>query len=254
VAASAKGDRGSGDRSFEKRYFTEESTYRRFRDSDAAGALRYWYVGFFRLAEQLVPGLFARRSVLEIGCGYGPMLRLLESGGGFVVGLDLSAHALGVIRAARPMAPLIRASADRIPVRADSQDVVVGLELMEHLREPERLIMEVHDCLVPGGQFVATSPNPYSDFLPGYSAWADRTHVSVYPAWRWAELLSAAGFLNVRTWSIWTIPYLWRLSPRLSRTVVLPGIGPTTMIVADKPVAPQSSLPQVGDIESAPPQ
>jgi SAM-dependent methyltransferase len=237
VNSALNDDRGSGDKSFGERYFMEESSYRKFRDADEADRVRHWYAGLLRLVDRLVPGVLAQCSVLEVGCGYGPMLRLLEGDGRFVVGLDISAYALGVISAARPSAPLVRANAASLPIRADSQDAVVASEVLEHLREPELLIEGAYRCLVPGGWVVATSPNPRGDFLPGYSAWADRTHVSVFPPWRWAELFRAAGFSDVRTWTVWTVPYLWRLSPRLSRTVLLPRVGPTTLIVAKKPGA-----------------
>jgi SAM-dependent methyltransferase len=134
MSGALNDDRGSGDRSFGERYFLEESTYRKFRSSDETNGVRRWYVGLLRLVVRLVPGVLAQRSVLEVGCGYGPVLGLLEGDGRFVVGLDVSAYALGVIRAARPSAPLVRVNAASLPIRTESQDAVDALEVLEHLR------------------------------------------------------------------------------------------------------------------------
>jgi SAM-dependent methyltransferase len=141
VSSAPNDDRGSGDRSFEERYFTEESTYRKCHNADEVDRVQHWYVGLLRLVDRLVPGVLEQRSVLEICCGYGPMLRLLEGNGRCVVGLDISAYALRVIRAARRSAPLLRADPSSLPVRADSQDAVVASEVLEHLREPQLLIV-----------------------------------------------------------------------------------------------------------------
>jgi SAM-dependent methyltransferase len=66
-----------------------------------------------------------------------------------------------------------------------SFDVVVAGELLEHLRDPGRLVGDVRRVLRPGGTFVASVPNAYRlknrvRFLLGREPEDDPTHLQMF--------------------------------------------------------------------------
>lgn len=57
-------------------------------------------------------------------------------------------------------------SIDHIPLRQEIADVVVAIEVLEHVRHPEAFFASVFRVLRPGGRFILTTPNPMS-----YALW-----------------------------------------------------------------------------------
>ena len=97
----------------------------------------------------LAPGL----RVLDLATGVGPMAgQLLERDPGILLaGVDLSADQLAQARRHHPQVPLARADAGRLPFADGTFDRVHCSWLLEHLREPSRVLLEVQRVLKPGG-------------------------------------------------------------------------------------------------------
>jgi SAM-dependent methyltransferase len=51
----------------------------------------------------------------------------------------------------------------RSPLPSDSFDLVVSVEVIEHVEEDEKFVSEIHRVLRPGGRFIMTTPN--GDYL-----------------------------------------------------------------------------------------
>ena len=71
---------------------------------------------------------------------------------------------------------------DALPFEAGTFDVVVAGELLEHLRDPRRVVSEVLRVLRSGGTFVGSVPNAYRlknrlRFLTGRKPENDPTHL-----------------------------------------------------------------------------
>jgi 2-polyprenyl-3-methyl-5-hydroxy-6-metoxy-1,4-benzoquinol methylase len=125
------------------------------------------------------------RRVLDLGCRDGALTQAYLDGNE-VVGVDADREALGV--AARLGIETRWADLDQ-PLDLDdaSFDVVVAGELLEHLRDPRRLVGEVRRMLRPGGMFVASVPNAYRlkgrlRFLFGRPPESDPTHLQMFSA------------------------------------------------------------------------
>ena len=123
------------------------------------------------------------RRVLDLGCRDGALTRTFASGNE-VVGVDADREAL--TEAARAGIETHWADLDEpLAFPDESFDVVVAGELLEHLRDPQRLVADARRVLRPGGTFVASVPNAYRLkgrllFLFGRPPENDPTHLQMF--------------------------------------------------------------------------
>ena len=104
-------------------------------------------------------------TVLDIGCGNGSQLSLPLARGGFsVTGIDPDessiAHAVKLSEDA-PSARFLCASVNDI---AETFDVVILSEVLEHVVDPSGLLKSGVRRLNPGGLVIVTTPNGYGEF------------------------------------------------------------------------------------------
>jgi 2-polyprenyl-3-methyl-5-hydroxy-6-metoxy-1,4-benzoquinol methylase len=134
------------------------------------------------------------RRVLDLGCRDGSLTKAYADGNE-IVGVDADREALA---AAATLGIETRwADLDEPLVFDDASfDVVVAGELLEHLRDPHRVVGDVHRVLRPGGKFVASVPNAYRlknrvRFLLGRDPEDDPTHLQMFSPDDVRKLLSA---------------------------------------------------------------
>lgn len=112
----------------------------------------------YRFAARLASG----KRVLDAACGVGFGARMLaEAGARQVVGVDLSNEALAEARATSVGRPplLTQADLEHLPFPSASFDLVVSMETIEHVAQPEQVVSEFARCLVAGGTLVLSTPN-----------------------------------------------------------------------------------------------
>jgi methionine biosynthesis protein MetW len=123
------------------------------------------------------------RRVLDLGCRDGALTSAYADGND-VVGVDADREALA--EAARHGIETHWADLDQpLDFPDESFDVVVAGELLEHLRDPQRLVADARRVLRPGGTFVASVPNAYRLkgrllFLFGRPPENDPTHLQMF--------------------------------------------------------------------------
>jgi SAM-dependent methyltransferase len=123
------------------------------------------------------------RRVLDLGCRDGALTQAFLDGNE-VIGVDADREALA--EAAKLGIETHWADLDRPLELGDASfDVVVAGELLEHLRDPLRLVAEIRRLLRPGGTFVASVPNAYRLkgrilFLFGRPPENDPTHLQMF--------------------------------------------------------------------------
>lgn len=111
--------------------------------------------------------LFARahvagRRVLDVASGEGYGSALLAEQAVSVVGVDISAEAVGHAQQRYGQHANLRylqASCDSIPLPDASVDVIVSFETIEHMVAHDAFMAEVDRLLAPGGLFIISSPN-----------------------------------------------------------------------------------------------
>ena len=111
--------------------------------------------------------------VVDVGCGSGVLMALLQQLGLPVVGVDVSPAQLSQGAGAR-----VRADAAKLPFPDDSFGGVAALYMLYHVPDPAAAIAECHRVLRPGGLFAACSPSRYDDpelveAVPEYAATLD---------------------------------------------------------------------------------
>ena len=94
--------------------------------------------------------------LLDVGCGTGGTLERLGPFG-CAVGLDLEPLALQFCRE-RGHAALVRGSATALPFADRSFDVVLALDVLEHIPDHEAAAREIARVLRPGGHALITVP------------------------------------------------------------------------------------------------
>lgn len=169
-----------------------------------------WHPKLKQLMEdQIQPG--AR--VLDFGCGDGSSYAgWLKERGCSYQGVDISANAVDAVRAKGLEATKID-SADSLPFDDHSFDVVLSVEVFEHLFQPQSACAEIHRVLKPGGILIATVPNvaywrrrtelalfgtwnPIGDNLSGEQPWRD-PHIRFFTHGAFHRMLSKSGFQKV---------------------------------------------------------
>jgi 2-polyprenyl-3-methyl-5-hydroxy-6-metoxy-1,4-benzoquinol methylase len=138
--------------------------------------------------------------VVDLGCGRGELVRLLQADGYDAEGIDISpeqvalAHAAGVAR--------VRHGDFRAVLAAHPAQyaAITATDLLEHLTKPEVLQTsdDVAAALASGGVFVGRVPNAVSP-LGGHIRAGDFTHETSFTARSIRQLAAAAGFDSVLT-------------------------------------------------------
>ena len=98
--------------------------------------------------------------VLDIGCGPGvQFLASLESNR--FTGMDISAEALGQAKTNGYKHTLQWDLSQDLPLDDGTFDVVVLTDILEHMIEPEQLLLEARRMLRPGGIMIVSVPNHF---------------------------------------------------------------------------------------------
>jgi len=96
--------------------------------------------------------------ILDIGCGEGYQMSYIVERGTQVIGLDLSVERLKQAKNRVRNSDLVCASSERLPFKSQIFDKVMCLELLEHLNEPRKTILETESVLKERGTLVVSVP------------------------------------------------------------------------------------------------
>ena len=121
----------------------------------------WWYVARRKIVFDWVFRTLAdypAARMLDIGCGTGfNMEQMRARCGGQVVGLDLSTDALTFCRS-RNLPGLVGGDSTCSPFRSASFDVIMALDLIEHLDDDQVALREFARLLRPGGALIIFAP------------------------------------------------------------------------------------------------
>ena len=111
-----------------------------------------------RLFTGVLPHLAPGYRVLEIGCGTGNTLRVLDrlSVDGLVIGVDLFGEGLRYAQT-RVACPLVQADVSTLPFSGQF-DVITLFDVLEHLPDDVHILQTLYAMLKPGGFLMLTVP------------------------------------------------------------------------------------------------
>jgi 2-polyprenyl-3-methyl-5-hydroxy-6-metoxy-1,4-benzoquinol methylase len=136
--------------------------------------------------------------ILDLGCGDGYLAALLTERGYDVTGVE---RREGYSARFPRHVELIEADLEHgLPPLPARYHHVICADILEHLRQPARLLYEIHGVLQPGGRIVASLPNSgniyfrlnvaFGRFPQHDKGLFDRTHLRFYMWKGWKELFA----------------------------------------------------------------
>ncbi|MDA8117519.1 MAG: class I SAM-dependent methyltransferase [Actinomycetota bacterium] len=164
---------------------------------------------------ELVP--FSAKRVLELGCGEGrtgAAIKLRQ--GAAVTGVELEPAVAQI--ASQLLDDVRQADLDsfEFPWEDASFDCIVAADVLEHLRDPWRVLREAHRLLARYGVIIVGIPNAgsveiISALIQGRfdyedAGLLDRTHLRFFTRATFTEALVDAGFVLARAKSIFAAP------------------------------------------------
>ncbi len=140
--------------------------------------------------------------ILEIGLGRGLILSRFLQQGHEVSGIDPGALERNMVPSVRSGATIYSQPAEEVELPKSSFDLIYGIHVVEHLRDPASVLRSCHDGLKPGGVLYLMTPNGSSVGLRlfGERWWnlEDPTHVRFFSPRSISIMLSRAGFHRAR--------------------------------------------------------
>lgn len=127
---------------------------------DAGRLSPYWgeHAARYRFALERVAG----KRVLDIACGTGYGIGLLQKTARFVCGVDIDAEAAVQARSeCAENSSVILGDGLRLPFETGSFDVVTSFETIEHLHDRPGFLRELERVLVPEGLLLLSTPNAH---------------------------------------------------------------------------------------------
>ncbi|MFX0135401.1 MAG: class I SAM-dependent methyltransferase [Candidatus Hodarchaeota archaeon] len=108
------------------------------------------------IASKLVNG---GERILDIGCGNGILLTLVKSKYRELYGIDISNYALSIAKKHGVKTFKIDLNKEKLPFKDNFFDMVVCLDVIEHIFDPYYLLAEIHRVLKLKGELIISTPN-----------------------------------------------------------------------------------------------
>jgi len=133
-------------------------------DSIAGSYDRRYLINDYSGVEQAVRELagVTDRRVLEVGCGTGHWLRVLEQSGVPAAGVDASIEMLMRAQRQAPCTPLARGVAEQLPWTSAAFDRVFCVNALHHFKDPRTFLAEARRVLRPGGGVMTIGLDPHT--------------------------------------------------------------------------------------------
>jgi SAM-dependent methyltransferase len=155
----------------------------------------------FKAALDLLAGGRPPARLIEIGTGAGFFLKAAHRAGFDTYGLELSTEASEYARD-RLGLRVLQTAAEDMPFEAGYFDAAAMFEVIEHLRDPLRVVRAAHRALKPGGVFVVSTPNlgALSRLMLGgeWAVLSPAEHLYYFTETTLRAMLQKAGFRSVR--------------------------------------------------------
>jgi SAM-dependent methyltransferase len=119
----------------------------------------WWFTVRRKLLKSILSSIHLQPEwiTIDIGCGTGANLRILQSVGLKAIGLDRSIYALSLLQK-KSKSPLINGDLNQLPIRPNSVGLIVAADVLEHLDDDAAGIRSFYQALHKGGLLILTVP------------------------------------------------------------------------------------------------
>lgn len=141
--------------------------------------------------------------VLDVACGGGMWLRLLQSKGALVAGVDIADRAIDYCRNTLPDGEFHVAAAEELPFESGRFDIVTCMGSLEHFADKPQALREMQRVANPEAIFVLLVPNAgFATRRLGLFQGTLQTAVreDVYSLGEWRKLFTDSGLEVVARW------------------------------------------------------
>jgi 2-polyprenyl-3-methyl-5-hydroxy-6-metoxy-1,4-benzoquinol methylase len=146
--------------------------------------------------------------VLDVGCGWGVTLEALESRGYRVVGLDVSRRILEQLD--RPGRTLVEADLTQpLPAGLAPFDVVLALDVLEHLDDDRQTVARLADLVAPDGHVIVSVP-ALPELFTEFDAIQGHRRRYLPETLQAAFLDTGLAVEQILWWGSWLVPVLSR--------------------------------------------
>jgi 2-polyprenyl-3-methyl-5-hydroxy-6-metoxy-1,4-benzoquinol methylase len=158
--------------------------------------------------EKLEAGL-PEKSILDIGCATGALLKHFKERGYRALGIELDSRSAEAAKARNGITVIDR-PLEEAGIADESFGLVHSSHVIEHVTDPRRLVEESYRVLKPGGCFIVTTPNSAGLQAKVFKErWrsAISDHLTLFNKKLLKRLLRESGFevVTVKTWGGWAI-------------------------------------------------
>ncbi|MBL8099486.1 MAG: methyltransferase domain-containing protein [Anaerolineales bacterium] len=202
---------------FDEKYFSSH-TYKNI--TFAKYSMYWWSNRFFGMLAKRYGKRGAR--MLEVGSGMGHLVGQL-SAWFEAYGIDLNHWAVNQSKKDAEKASLQTASAQELPYKNESFNVVIIKHIVEHLPDPAKAINEIGRVTEKDGVLILATPNLGSLLKPWkgdkWIGYQDPTHISLKEPQVWLKLIEDAGFELQKVFSdgFWDVPYIRFVPPQIQK-------------------------------------
>lgn len=130
-----------------------------YKKMDELESKHWWFVSkreFLRITIDRFVGKLKGKKVLDVGCGTGGVLQMLEGLGAEAEGVDVSQAALEYCRHKNLKVTL--GDGAKLPYPDSVFDLVISSDVLEHIENDVTAVAEIKRVLKPGGVLIATVP------------------------------------------------------------------------------------------------
>jgi len=145
---------------------------------------------------------FNPSAILDVGCGNGNLLALLNDGVRSLAGADLSPEMIKQARAKLgDRVDLKIADSEALPWESGAFDALSCTDSFHHYPNPQKVLEEMRRVLKPAGHLVIAdpwAPQPFRWIVNFFFKFGKSGDVKLYSMEEWRPLIEASGFKVVR--------------------------------------------------------
>lgn len=175
-------------------------------------------------------------TALDLGCGRGEWLQLLQNNGVQARGVDLDEGMLQACHELNLQAEQGDAIAALQALPDNSLSVVSGFHIVEHIEfsQVQQIAEEALRVLKPGGLLILETPNAENLVVGTHNFYLHPTHIRPVPHILLAFVTELAGFARNKVLRLQEDPAIYQMQ-RPGLIQVLAGVSPDYAVVAQKP-------------------